>query len=1053
MRKYLLLILLLSATLRCPGLSHDGPGYHLRQYTDENGLPQNSVQDLAFGNYGFVWIATQGGLARFDGQNMRVFTRKELLVNSDRYVAVGFDVQVGTDILAAITEHRQLVMIDGGTAFRDNRPKAQQMAGFCRLKSQLAGTDIKIDTARGADNYLQYKLVVADREHYYLYTDHKVAFFERGKLVGAFPFKGIPYFKPLPSVPSVRREVVAHTKGMVCVDNFMSISGKLFYHTGSEGAKLLKISVNESIPLTLTGDIERNPAFAAKKNRIRIVTNRFKGQAFAYLDRNIYQIVYNTGSGQLETKLLIQNLDIEEKLIHRMLYDEGNGTLFLGSLSQGLFVARSNLFQVVGTGPGNPHNSFFYAQVPFSDSSVLTPEGLVISRANSKPVKGDFFRTQEDVYHYAMMRDSDGYVWGTEPHGFFRSNGRQRDIIHTGKLQPERLCQGMGRGLWIGFMTGELAYLPPRADMSRQPKILTKVNAKCTFLHQDRPGRVWMGATSGLFMYDSLRNSVYPVPGLRGKNIRSIFHSRPDELWITTYGDGIFLLKANRLYKMPPDDKHYLAYAHCILKDNKGYFWISANKGLFRTKEQDLLDYAAGKSNNVLYLYHDKNDGFLTNEFNGGCQPCGVKLNNGYFSFPSMNGLVWFRPEAIPLPDLSAPIRFEAFEVDEKAINTRDTIQLPYNYNHFSFTAVAAFMGHADDVEFFYSIQKAASTKPKWHRVSNGQRVDIYRMSAGCYTVVVRETIGFGGKFRERRLVLEVKTPWFVSWWFIALVVLAVCEGVRQITRWRVRNLTRQNELLVEKVNERTIDLSRALEGLKASDEALQTQLQIQMRIIGAINHDLHAPLRSLSQHIPRYLEQVAAQPNDPLTIRLGESIGKSTAKVFRLADELLLFIKTTYKKKGRIAYEPLQLGDILRQKVQFFGEMAHDSQVTFAVDCAPELVVTSNRVMTEILFHNLIDNALKHTYAQTVRIAASAEASGVKVTISDAGFGMDREIVEWLNHHAGEVRPDAAAAPPTPPNLGLGLIMVMEIAILLGIRIRVVSGSDGTTFACVFGE
>ncbi len=1045
--------MLLLTISRGYGFASDGPGYHLQQYTDENGLPQNSIQDLAFGNYGFVWIATQGGLVRFDGQQMRVFTKKELSVNSDRYVAVGFEAQVGTDILTAVTEHRQLVVIDGGTAFGDRRPKAEQTAGLMRLKSQLATENIALDTVRRGGNYLQYKLVVADREHYYIYTDRKVAFFERGELVGSIPFEGTPYFKPLPSLAGIRQEVVAKTKQLICSDNFMSISGKLFYHTGSEGASLLKLSVRGSTPLILTGDIERNQAFAAEKDHIRIIANRFKGQAFAYLNRNIYQILYNDQSGKLETKLLIENLDIDEKLIHRMLYDEGNRTLFLGSISQGLFIARRDLFQVAGTGKGNPFNSYFYAQVPFSDSSVLTPDGLVISRKHISPVRGGFFTAAEDVHSFSLLRDDENKFWGIEPYRFFRFAGGKRDAWHTGNLQPERLYQGLDRGIWIGFLTGELAYLPFGADVTRQPKIRAKLNAKCNFLHQDRPERMWIGTSSGMFMYDIRKNRLYPVTGLSGKNIRSIMHTRPDELWITTYGDGIFLLKDNRLYKMPPDDKNYLAYAHCILKDDNGYFWISANKGLFRASEQELLDYAAGKGRHVLYLYHDKNDGFLTNEFNGGCQPCGVKLNNGYFSFPSMNGLVWFKPGDIPLPNLSAPIRFEGFEINEKPVNMQDTIHLPYNYNHFSFRAVSAYMGHADDVEFFYSIQKSRSDTVKWSRIGNGQRIDFYRLSAGVYTVVVRQPIGFGRKFVERRLVMDVKSPWFTSWWFILSVLLVIAEGLRQITKWRVRSLTRQNALLVEKVNERTVDLSRTLDELKASDDALQTQLQIQMRIIGAINHDLHAPLRSLSQHMPRYLEQVAAQPTDPQTVRLGESIGKSTLKVFRLADELLLFIKATYNRKGRIAYEPLQVREVLDKKVQFFSETAHDSQVTLEVDCDADLAIITNRVMAEILFHNLIDNALKHTYGQVIRIAAVAEGTNVTVTISDGGFGMDREIVEWLNHRIGETRPDMPGTPQTPPNLGLGLIMVREISMLLGIHIHVDSGNQGTTFACTFSE
>jgi len=47
-------------------------GYTIRHFTDENGLPQNSVKSIAADNAGFVWLATENGLVRFDGRSFKV---------------------------------------------------------------------------------------------------------------------------------------------------------------------------------------------------------------------------------------------------------------------------------------------------------------------------------------------------------------------------------------------------------------------------------------------------------------------------------------------------------------------------------------------------------------------------------------------------------------------------------------------------------------------------------------------------------------------------------------------------------------------------------------------------------------------------------------------------------------------------------------------------------------------------------------------------------------------------------------------------------------------
>ena len=42
-------------------------GYAIQHFTDENGLPQNSINDLLFDKNGYLWLASQVGLIRFDG--------------------------------------------------------------------------------------------------------------------------------------------------------------------------------------------------------------------------------------------------------------------------------------------------------------------------------------------------------------------------------------------------------------------------------------------------------------------------------------------------------------------------------------------------------------------------------------------------------------------------------------------------------------------------------------------------------------------------------------------------------------------------------------------------------------------------------------------------------------------------------------------------------------------------------------------------------------------------------------------------------------------------
>ncbi len=52
-------------------------------YTVKDGLPSNSIYQISQDNKGFMWFATNRGVAKFDGINFKVFTTKDGLPNND----------------------------------------------------------------------------------------------------------------------------------------------------------------------------------------------------------------------------------------------------------------------------------------------------------------------------------------------------------------------------------------------------------------------------------------------------------------------------------------------------------------------------------------------------------------------------------------------------------------------------------------------------------------------------------------------------------------------------------------------------------------------------------------------------------------------------------------------------------------------------------------------------------------------------------------------------------------------------------------------------------
>lgn len=47
----------------------------LTRYGMEHGLPQNTINDMLQAKNGYIWLATFGGLVRFDGNSFTTFDR------------------------------------------------------------------------------------------------------------------------------------------------------------------------------------------------------------------------------------------------------------------------------------------------------------------------------------------------------------------------------------------------------------------------------------------------------------------------------------------------------------------------------------------------------------------------------------------------------------------------------------------------------------------------------------------------------------------------------------------------------------------------------------------------------------------------------------------------------------------------------------------------------------------------------------------------------------------------------------------------------------------
>ena len=268
-----------------------------------------------------------------------------------------------------------------------------------------------------------------------------------------------------------------------------------------------------------------------------------------------------------------------------------------------------------------------------------------------------------------------------------------------------------------------------------------------SWIQHESKETLWLGTGKGLYRIHLPSKKIFRVEGLANIYIRSLhIPDGRNELWITTYSNGIFLLKDGKLTQFPPDKEQYLSSAHCISEDKNGYFWVTTNKGLFQISRADLLAYAK-RPFELYYHYYSKISGFNTNEFNGGCQPCAVRAPGGILSFPSIDGLVWFVPERIR-PELpNQQIFIDKADADDSSmVFDRGMVSVKAGVPQILVKVSTPYFGDPYNLRMSYRIFKGDEPLTEWKTLEESKNIAVPFHGGGNYTLNVRKVSGFGSE-------------------------------------------------------------------------------------------------------------------------------------------------------------------------------------------------------------------------------------------------------------------------------------------------------------------
>src|SRR5262249_19768576 len=208
--------------------------------------------------------------------------------------------------------------------------------------------------------------------------------------------------------------------------------------------------------------------------------------------------------------------------------------------------------------------------------------------------------------------------------------------------------------LWLGTTTG--LYRLHNESLDHYGTVDGLPGQGISALVLDAHDTLWVGTRHGLAKRAGQRFVTDSAWGdLASDHVRS-FHLQADgTLWVGTFDDGIVRLKGGRASRLTTRDGLFANGAFQILEDDRGQFWISCNRGIYRVRRRKLNDFADRRSRVVNTVAYGARDGMRSVEANGGRQPAGVRLRDGRLVFPTQDGIVVIDPTAVPFNEYAPP--------------------------------------------------------------------------------------------------------------------------------------------------------------------------------------------------------------------------------------------------------------------------------------------------------------------------------------------------------------------------------------------------------------
>ncbi len=671
-----------------------------------------------------------------------------------------------------------------------------------------------------------------------------------------------------------------------------------------------------------------------------------------------------------------------EGVVVRKMFQDRDGNIWLATEQSGLKCLRKRLIQSIDSVQGMNSSidgvitDNVYSVTPAQEGGVYI--GTHMSGAyHWQNGKLSLLRDSHPL-SWSVFQDSQGGLWtAAYDKGPFLHNDGHLSVLPSIAKHPASFLEDSQGRMWSGGDFGLLSfdrkwltgYVPPSFEKTKFEWIIS--------LLEDESGTLWAGSKLGyLYRFKDERFEEVWVPK-KGDEfpVCALYIDPSGALWMARFGFGMTRFKEGVFTHYTPTDGLPVASINGVLEDQSGSLWMTSKSGVYQISSADFQTFSNGEGSVGSWKHFTAKEGLPSNFCQGEQnQPSLCQTSDGRIWVPTLEGVGCIDPEVIRervippsltiqevtlysrdnlVTTLLADGEFSSFKNSSAPVLT---IPPGKNNLHIRYTAIDFI--EPTRVGFLYRL---VGLDDDWIHVQNERTAFITNLKHGNYTFELKAINHRGQSSDPVKLALSVLPYWWETSLFkviSTLGMLVVCGfylyfWIQKLNRKSAAQADFSRQLIEREETER-----------KRISQALHDSLGHELLLVR--NRALDGANKTGSQEIKQHFEGISEMAGQALENARGLAYHLRPFELDRIG-----FRKAVEMMIDRTADS---------SKIRFFRE----------IDDLEDVLPIQSLVHLYRLIQEGLSNIIKHAKASVVMIEVKKENECVRVELDDNGIGFN---------------------------------------------------------------